>query len=217
MTHTVIIILIIIFAGILGGLTNFFLILNLEHKSKECWLNFFKSLFLSLCASATVPLFLQIISNNLLDLSTDGKFPDKNYFILAGFCVLSAFFSKRFLEDLYAKVNKAEEKAEEAKQQVAKLENKNQEIDDVSSIVDDKKITDNVVKTKYTIEQISEVTKATVGSKYNFRTVKGVAAEINYSEEDVKGIFNLLLELGYAEKRNNRENKDVWKIIYPEK
>lgn len=122
MTHTQIIISIIVSAGLLGGLTNFFLLYNLDYKTKECWINFFKSILLSLCASLTVPLFLQIISNNLLDIPKDGAISDKNYFILAGFCVLAAFYSKRFLDDLYSKVNKAEAKAEEAKKSATEAE-----------------------------------------------------------------------------------------------
>ena len=115
MTHTQIIIGIIIAAGLLGGITNFLLLYKLTYTNKESWLNFLKSISLSLCASFTVPLFLQIISNNLLEIQKDSPFPDKNYFVLLGFCVLAAFYSKRFLEDLYSKVNKAEQKAEEAK------------------------------------------------------------------------------------------------------
>lgn len=122
MTHTQTIVTIIIAAGLLGGLTNFFLLYNLDYKTKECWVSFFKSILLSLCASLTVPLFLQIISNNLLDISKDTKFQEKNYFILAGFCVLAAFYSKRFLDDLYAKVNKAEKKADEAKKSATEAE-----------------------------------------------------------------------------------------------
>jgi hypothetical protein len=212
MTHTQIIISIILSAGLLGGLTNFFLLYNLDYKKNECWINFFKSLLLSLCASLTVPLFLQIISNNLLDIPRDTTFQGKNYFILAGFCVLAAFYSKRFLDDLYAKVNKAEKKADEAKKDVERLENKNQEIDDVNAVIDDSEI-NKTFTTNYTNDEIKAVTRAMLISKFNFRTVKGVASDASISADKVEGIFKLLEKGGYAEKRSNKEGKDVWKII----
>src|ERR1700680_3611262 len=100
MCSTLIVILIILGAGILGGVTNYFLIYEFSSEqvsepliSEKRWVNFWKSVLVSLCAAITVPLFLQIISNNLLQEQANGTLPTKNYFILAGFCILAAFFS----------------------------------------------------------------------------------------------------------------------------
>jgi hypothetical protein len=212
MTHTQIIITIIIAAGLLGGLTNFFLFYNLDYKKNECWIYFLKSIFLSLCASVTVPLFLQIISNNLLDIPKDTTFPDKNYFILAGFCVLAAFYSKRFLDDLYAKVNKAEMKAEEAKQIAENAEQKNQEIDDVEEIINETEL-NKTFTTDYSKDEIKAVSRAILLSKYTYRTITGVAKETNISVDKVKGILDLLKKGGFAESKKNRKGNDIWKII----
>ena len=107
MTNSAIIITIILLAGLLGGLTNFFMLYDGKLTSRENWIKFFAALFLSISASITVPLFLQILSNNLLD---DMKF--KNLLIFAGFCVIAGFFSKRFLEDLYTKLNNLNKKVD---------------------------------------------------------------------------------------------------------
>lgn len=215
MTHTQIIIAIIIAAGLLGGLTNFFLFYNLDYKKKECWINFLKSIFLSICASVTVPLFLQIISNNLLDIPKDSTFPDKNYFILAGFCVLAAFYSKRFLDDLYAKVNKAEKKAEEAKQIAENAEQKNQEIDDVEEIINDNEL-NRTFTTDFSKDEIKAVSRAILTSKYSYRTILGVVKDTDFPEDKVKGILELLKKAGFAESKKNRNGNDIWKIIYKE-
>jgi negative regulator of replication initiation len=215
MTHTQIIISIIIAAGLLGGLTNFFLFYNLDYKKKECWINFFKSILLSICASVTVPLFLQIISNNLLDIPKEDKFPDKNYFILAGFCVLAAFYSKRFLDDLYAKVNKAEKKAEEAKQIAENAEQKNQEIDDVEEIINETEI-NKTFTADYSKDEIKAVSRAILVSKYTYRTISGVAKDTNIPFDKVKGILELLKKGGFAESKKNRKGNDIYKIIYKE-
>lgn len=89
------IILIIIFAGLLGGVTNFFLMWNSEIKGRDMTMMFWKCILMGLCASFTVPLFLQVLPNTLLDITND--MPAKNYLIIAGLCVLAAYFSKRFL------------------------------------------------------------------------------------------------------------------------
>ncbi|KOS06041.1 hypothetical protein AM493_08310 [Flavobacterium akiainvivens] len=121
MSPSVIIILIISLSGILGGLTNFYTINEFKSK-KESQRNLIKSILLGICASCAVPLFLQVLSNNLLDIPTEEittgtnqKYPIKNYFILAGFCIIAAVYSKRFLDDLYDKINKTKQEVEEVK------------------------------------------------------------------------------------------------------
>jgi hypothetical protein len=213
MTHAQIIIAIIIIAGILGGLTNFLLLHNPEAKKGECWINFFKSIFLSLCASITVPLFLQIISNNILDIEKERTFQDKNYFLLLSFCVLAAFYSKRFLNDLYAKVNKAEINAEKAKLIAENTEQKNQEIEDVEEFINETQI-NKAFTNEYSKEEIKAVVIAILTSKYSFRLVTGIARDTNISVEKVNGILELLKNSGFAESKKNAKGNYIWKIIY---
>lgn len=212
MLHTQIIIYILIASGLLGGLTNFFLLYNIDYKTKECLINLFKSILLSLCASMTVPLFLQIISNNLLDVPQKGSFKEKNYFILAGFCVLAAFYSKRFLDDLYSKVNRVEKKAEEAKQIAENVEQKNQEIDNVDDIVNETAI-HRALTANYTKDDLRAVSTAILTSKYSYRTVTGISKDTNISDDKVRGILEILKNRGYAESKTNKKGNDIWKII----
>lgn len=117
MSPSVMIILIISLSGILGGLTNFYTISDFK-STEESQRNLIKSLLLGICASCAVPLFLQVLSNNLLDIPPTGAsqtYPTKNYFILVGFCVIAAVYSKRFLDDLYDKINKTKQEVEEVK------------------------------------------------------------------------------------------------------
>ncbi len=212
MLHTQIIIYILIASGLLGGLTNFFLLYNIDYKTKECLINLFKSILLSLCASMTVQLFLQIISNNLLDVPQKDSFKEKNYFILAGFCVLAAFYSKRFLDDLYSKVNRVEKKAEEAKQIAENVEQKNQEIDNVDDIVNETAI-HRALTANYTKDDLRAVSTAILTSKYSYRTVTGISKDTNISDDKVRGILEILKNRGYAESKTNKKGNDIWKII----
>ena len=210
MTHIGVIITIIISAALLGGLTNFLIVFKSTDATEEKWVNFFKSILVSLCAASTVPLFLQIISNNLLDVLPNSIYPDKNYFILAGFCVLAAFFSKRFLEDLYEKVNRAEQKADQAKQQVENLENKNQEVD--NETINEKIVDIKTFKTKHTQEDIKTVVGAIIRSKYSWRTESGIVESTGFDKAKVEDILNLLLSAGLAESRIGMSGKTLWKI-----
>ena len=234
MTHTQIIIIIIVGAGLLGGLTNFFLLYKLDYKTKECWINFFKSIFLSLCASLTVPLFLQIISNNLIDIPENGKYPDKNYFVLTGFCVLAAFYSKRFLEDVYSKLNKLEKKVEETKQEttntlesvtqrtetvIKKVEDLEESTEEIESDNIPTEIKDSIVKYKSGVLaeiELEKIVQSLVSNKYSFRTISGINKDTEIDKERVKKILDHLVDHGFAEKKVGSNGKDFWRILkYP--
>lgn len=216
LTHIQTIITIILGAGILGGLTNFFLGYDNSWDSKNCWIFFFKTILLSTCASITVPLFLQVISNNLLDNSPTSTpaYPTKNYFILAGFCILAAFYSKRFLEDLYDRVNKVEKQADNAERKVEQLENNSQEID-ANEKANEIQQTTSTTNSTYTKEQITSVLKSMLNSKYTYRTISGIVADTSpkLDEDIVLGILTTLKSYGYAAKKTNGQGVELWRFV----
>ena len=211
-----IIVIIILFAGLLGGVTNFFLIWEKDMDSRESKMLFIKSILMGLCASVTVPLFLQILPNTLLEIGD--SMPAKNYLIIAGLCVLAAYFSKRFLEDLYDKVNKIEKKTdnidikvEEAKKAVEDVELQNQELDNIDDIVKDVVDKSN---TPISPVDIVKVTDAVLNTTYSYRTIPGIAEDTLHDTNKVKEILDLLKNYGYVEMKKNRRGNDIWKGIY---
>jgi hypothetical protein len=216
-----IIILIILSAGILGGLTNFFLVWNSELKVRESRMLLLKTLLMGLCASITVPLFLQVLPNTLMDIS-EGM-PPKNYFVLAGLCVVAAYFSKRFLEDLYDKIStierkteSIEKKAEEAKKAVEDVELQNQELDDIDDIAGE---IIQKFNPEFQMDEIRKVTKAVLNTTYSYRTVPGIAEDTlgEDNRDRVRGILDLLLKAGYVELGKNKRGNDIWKGTYHQK
>ena len=206
------IILIIFFAGLLGGVTNYFLIWNSEIRGRESTMMFLKCLLMGICASFTVPLFLQVLPNTLLDITND--MPAKNYLILAGLCVLAAYFSKRFLEDLYDKINSIEKKADEAKKVAEEVEFQTQELDDIDDIVKDV-----VTRSNTTIDtkEIEMVTDAVLNSTYSYRTIPGIAEDTIKDINRVSEILDLLKKTGYIEMKKNRKGNEIWKSLYHNK
>lgn len=226
MTHVQILVTIIIGAGILSGMTNFFLEFKLNYKKKECWINLAKYVLLSLCASITVPLFLQILSNNLIDEPNEGTLSSKNYFIFAGFCVVAAFFSRRFLDDLYNKLRNLEKKTVENERKiddnVKKTSDVDRKVEDLEEIMDDTVPTD--VKSFLTSnERLSlsdpdaqKLISSLYSSKYSFRTVHGIGTETNLPLDQIQTVLNHLSEMGFAERRVNYKGTDIWRLLkYP--
>lgn len=89
---------IMVTAGILGGVANYFLA---ERHAEFTWRDLFKYAVLGVVAALMVPLFLNMISSNLLDLARTRPI---NLFVFAGFCLIAVIFSRRFLENLSAKL-----------------------------------------------------------------------------------------------------------------
>lgn len=89
---------IMVVAGILGGIANYFLA---ERHAEFAWRDLFKYAVLGIVAALMVPLFLNMISSNLLDLARTRPI---NLFVFAGFCLIAVIFSRRFLENLSTKL-----------------------------------------------------------------------------------------------------------------
>jgi hypothetical protein len=212
MAPILIIILIIFFAGLLGGVTNFFLLWSPEVRSGENQIGFYKSVLMGLCASIAVPLFLQVLPNSLLDMGEE--MPFKNYFILAGLCVLAAFYSKRFLEDLYDRVSKAEKTAEEAKKAVEDNEQQNMEIEDINEVADEIVTKYNPV---YSQKEIRDIANAVLNTTYSYRTIHGISEDTVNDDNKVREILELLKQAGYVESMKTRKGSDMWKSLYTQK
>ncbi|HRI60226.1 MAG TPA: hypothetical protein PK228_10900 [Saprospiraceae bacterium] len=90
---------IIIGAGLLGGISNYFM-----NKTDRVWLgyDFVKSSLLGLTAAATVPLFLKTVSSNLMQECLNGDVI--SHFVFFGFCAVAAIFSSKFLQSLADKL-----------------------------------------------------------------------------------------------------------------
>lgn len=89
---------IMVTAGVLGGIANYFLA---ERHAEFAWHDLFKYAVLGVVAALMVPLFLNMISSNLLDLARTRPI---NLFVFAGFCLIAVMFSRRFLENMSAKL-----------------------------------------------------------------------------------------------------------------
>lgn len=99
-TNLLVIIGVMTFAGFFGGLVNYFQTLNEKNAGDK---RFWACVVAGLCASYTVPLFLQMISSNLIENSLNNS---KHLLVLCGFCIVASIFSRRFIRIIADKILK---------------------------------------------------------------------------------------------------------------
>jgi hypothetical protein len=220
----------IISAGIFGGTVNFF---QLYSKNNKGWINFWKCVIIGLGASFLVPLFLQMISSNLVESS---KTNDKDLLVFLGFCLIAAIFSRRFIETIGERILKqvaeakqtaesAKEIAETSKEEVELLTSKSTEVDESETISPDNETTTTTTTSstttttteapnsnrEYRISQDDaiKVLKALKDPLYTFRTLKGVTKDSNLDDETVVRIIKSMIRRDWV-----REIRKDSKILY---
>lgn len=92
--HMLLILAIMICAGILGGIANYFLADRQGDAERRNWL---KYPVLGVVAALTVPLFLNMISSTLLE---GARTKPVDFFTFAGFCLIYVVAARRLLENV---------------------------------------------------------------------------------------------------------------------
>jgi hypothetical protein len=137
--HLSLLIVIMIVIGAFGGLLNYLFNFDTAENDQKKNVIMFKYILLGIGAALLVPVFLKMISSNLTS-SQDNN----DYLIFAGFCLIAAIFSKRFITTIGEKIlesaKKAEKSAMESKQksEITQLEltSTKERIEDVKLAVD---------------------------------------------------------------------------------
>jgi hypothetical protein len=96
--HMFIIFAIMVVAGILGGVANFFLSDRHGEMGRREWI---KYPILGVVAALTVPLFLNMISSTLLE---GARTKPVDFYVFAGFCLLYVVASRRLFENVAIKL-----------------------------------------------------------------------------------------------------------------
>lgn len=107
MNHTITIAVIIFVAGLFGGVVNYYRSYTINSGShRECM----TCILIGVGASCLVPLFLSMISSNLIENS---RSDDKYFFTFGGLCIIAAIFSNKFINSIGEKVLKEVEQTKE--------------------------------------------------------------------------------------------------------
>lgn len=186
-------------AGVLGGFANF--LLRKEYKTLSSWQEIVWSIIgyciLGIVSSFTVPLFLNMISSNLLE---QAKANQLNLLVFAGFCLIAAVFSRNFLENVYSRIMK---EVKEIKKDVNEIEEASSEPEKINVDVNEDKLYQfGITMNEYMIMQ------AMAGGKYIYRGVTGIASDTQLPKKTIKEALFLLMDREIVKHRLNKEKQN---------
>jgi len=196
-----------------GGITNYF---RIEQEKKD-WVSFFKNVLMGVSASALIPLFLNMISSNLLK---ESALDSSKYFIIFGFCLIASLSSKTFIQTIFDRllneVEKTNKKVEDIKKDVAPMLAKGTETQEAEG-------RDSFLKVRAFSfdEDTKRVLNSLDSSKYVWRTLTGIAQETGMPQENVLNSLNWLSSNRLAVKTTEKgrwgltlEGRDIFAAIY---
>ena len=200
MNHILLLIVLITGCGLLGGIINYF-------RTSTGFVNsgyiLAKSLVTGLGASALVPLFLKMISSDLLSTSAENNI---EYFVISGFCLISSIFSAKFIESIGEKlqlqVNKVENEVKEVKKELQEVTTENEYGENAESSTEYERLD----------EDEKDILQKMYLSKYTYRSVSGIASEIYSTREETIKFLADLEAKNYVVKLERENSAFRWKL-----
>ncbi len=212
------IVLVMLVAGILGGLMNFFISTQEKSSTMPWW----QHMVLGIGASFMVPLFLNMISSGLIKeiigASSTAPGDGSKLFVLAGFSLVAAVSSRAFIRSLTAKVlqdvkeakleaEKATSVAHEAKSQASTALNVLDENE--ASDAEEPQTLKAEVKPTLTTNELRIITEMTTG-RYSMRSISGLAKDTSLEKDAVNAAISSLMEKGLIEQGTNSRGETRW-------
>lgn len=150
--HTLTLVAIILFVGAFGGYLNHLHNFDTTEDSQENKRIKNKYILLGIGSALLVPTFFKMIASDLLKYTN--PFDNLNYLIFAGFCLVSAIFSRRFITTLGDKILDAVKKAEtESKEARKAVETTQLELNSTQERIEDVKVAVNLKTTEIEVQK----------------------------------------------------------------
>jgi hypothetical protein len=207
-----VILLIMIAAGLLGGVANYFLSERQNDSSRSDW---GKYLILGVISALTVPLFLNMISSNLLEAA---RTRPVDFFVFAGFCLIYVVASRRAFENA---ANRILNQMDQIKREMAQIRQQRQdaplpvpreepaiEVLPPSSAVIPKP---EVVRESLSYNDI-EILRALSEENYVYGNLVGLTDKTGLARDLVSARLTILKNLGVIETRINEKNVLHWYV-----
>ncbi|PKM52379.1 MAG: hypothetical protein CVV02_01105 [Firmicutes bacterium HGW-Firmicutes-7] len=188
--------------GAFGGIINYFMQegSSLETVKKTKY-QLFKSIFIGLAAAFLVPLFLNMISSDLIVESATDK---NKLLVVGGFCLIAAISSKSFINTLSDKLLvDFRKRITEVEEELQPIIEKETESDSASFSFD--RSQKRIVGFKDSDTDKIKVLRTLCGGKYTYRSINGIIDETEIGEEEVKAALENLLSnnsVGLSESKN---------------
>jgi hypothetical protein len=206
---------VMLFSGILGGLVNFVLGTSAEEVPMAFW----KHIAVGVAASFMVPLFLNMISADLIDKIRGANNNAADYsklFVLAGFCLVASISSRRFIQSISARllqeVQSANRKSNEAKEDAAEARAA------VAPLIEEQAVEDiklsAVQAPLESVRDLSEeellVLNAMIRSSYTLRSLTGIATDSGLSRHVVNLTLSSLIGKDLVGQSTTSKGAPLW-------
>lgn len=192
-SYMLVILLIMIVTGILGGLGNYYL--SERKPGRRDWL---KYPLLGVIAALTVPLFLNMISSNLLEAARSRPI---DFFVFAGFCLIYVVASRRPFENVADRLLPRMEQRDDAVQPA--LREENAPLAEVAA-----------AKPEDSRESLSyndiEIVRALAEENYVYGNLAGLTDKTGLARDLVSARLTVLKNLGIIETRINEKSILHW-------
>lgn len=206
-SYMLIILLIMIVAGILGGIANFFLSDRSGDSMRREWS---KYIILGVISALTVPLFLNMLSSNLLEAA---RTRPVDFFVFAGFCLIYVVASRRVVENV---ANRLLGQMDQMKREMSQIRHSNQEAALREEPVTPHEVPQPVAKPEAARESLSyndvEILRALSGESYVYGNLVGITDKTGLARDLVSARLTVLKSLGLIETRINDKNVLHWYV-----
>lgn len=152
--HLWTLVIIMIITGAFGGFLNHLHNFDTADNEQQNRRAKYKYIFLGIGSAILVPAFLKMIASDLIKNSK--PYDNINYLIFAGFCLVAAIFSKRFINTIGDRILEAAKKAETASKETKKeIESTKLELTSTQERIEDVKLAVNLKNTENETHSLS--------------------------------------------------------------
>lgn len=226
--NAAVLLLVIVLTGLLGGFANY-VVLRKNDPANAVWS---KSVLMGILAAFIVPLFLKTISSDIVASISEIKWGSGvpfELFIFASFCLLAAYFSKAFLDNMGEKLDELEKKAAlaadkadradaKATKVVAESDRRLAELEPAMAILSEREQPSAIqpltagfasMMPATVDDEGTKVLKALAIDKYAYRTASGISADTHSDQAEVLNCLQKLKDLDLVGQRTGNA-RDLW-------
>jgi len=207
--YMLMVLVIMIAAGVLGGVANYYLS---DRQSEPCRKDLGKYTTLGVIAALTVPLFLNMISSNLLEAARTRPI---DFFVFAGFCLIYVVASRRAFENV---ANKLLGQMDQMKGEMVKMKEQQEAPAPVSREEPSVELpvapTSAPIKPEAVKESLSyndiEILRALSEENFVYGNLVGLTDKTGLARDLVSTRLTVLKNMGIIETRINDKNVLHW-------
>ena len=198
---------IMLLAGVLGGIANYFLS---DRQGELSSRDGFKYATLGVIAALTVPLFLNMLSSNLLEAA---RTRPVDFFVFAGFCLIYVVASRRVFENA---ANKLLSQIDQVKRDVNHLKQQKRETPQPVSVREEAPVSAEPARTEPPKESLSyndvEILRAIAEENYVYGNLAGLTDKTGLGRDLVSNRLTVMKNLGIIETRISDKNVLHWYV-----